>query len=60
MNNWYCRNCGKKIETWIYANALYCSDYCRKKAYDIRTGRTMLKTAKNKLEAVGNLENEND
>lgn len=45
MNRYYCRLCGKKIPTHAYANAVYCSDYCRKKDCDIRKGRSKLRIA---------------
>ncbi len=35
MNRYYCRFCGKKIDKWVRVDALYCSDYCRKKEWDI-------------------------
>lgn len=37
---YYCRFCGKKIEKWTRADALYCSDYCKKKEWDILHERT--------------------
>jgi len=40
MNRYYCRFWGKKIEKWTRADALYCSDYCKKKEWDILHERT--------------------
>ena len=40
MNIFKCRWCGQKINKFYYSNALFCSDFCRKKAYDVRKGRT--------------------
>ena len=36
MNFSYCRFCGRKIPKYFYANALFCSDLCRKRYYDVK------------------------
>ena len=36
MNPYYCRFCGEKIDQFAYSNAVYCSDLCRKRSYDIK------------------------
>jgi len=54
MNIAKCRLCGKKIPIYYYANALFCGDYCRKKYYDIRKGRSKPEQALNELKGVGN------
>mgnify|MGYP003137162399 CR=1 FL=1 len=39
MNERNCLLCQKKIPEWKYRSAIFCSDYCRKLAYDMRSGR---------------------
>jgi len=48
--------CGKKIDRWIYKNAIYCNDNCRKRSYDLRKGRTKLKTGKKGFQDVVDIE----
>jgi len=54
MNFFYCRTCGKSIPKFNRQDSLYCSDYCRKKAYDIRKQRYTRKQAKINAVAVVN------
>lgn len=44
MNPFYCNLCGKKIEKWLRLDARFCTAYCRKKYYDIKNGRTSIKS----------------
>lgn len=30
----FCRNCGKRLPFWFRANALFCSEKCRKANFD--------------------------
>lgn len=39
MNISRCRQCGQPIPEWTRSNALFCTDFCRKKHYDIKVGR---------------------
>lgn len=35
----YCLLCGGYMPEFIRSHAKYCSDYCRRRAYDVRNGR---------------------
>ncbi|MFH0875567.1 MAG: hypothetical protein V1859_06515 [archaeon] len=53
MINAKCKLCGKQIPTFVRADAIYCSCYCRKLSYDIRHGRCGKKEQKKCVEGVG-------
>lgn len=52
MNKSRCRFCGKKIPKWAYSNALFCSDICRKRHYDVTKRPKHNKRAVKSLEDV--------
>lgn len=52
MNLSRCRCCGKKIPSHYYANALFCSDLCRKRHWDITKRPSANKSALKLLKGV--------
>lgn len=50
----FCRLCNRNIDAWKRKDSIFCGDYCRKKAYDIRTGRCKQEMAIKSVEGVGN------
>lgn len=53
MNLLFCSWCGRKIPVWVYRNARYCGDFCRKAHYELRCGRFSVERRLQMLEDVG-------
>lgn len=54
MNPFYCNCCGSKINKWYRLDTRFCSDYCKKKYYDLKHQRIGVQKYIERLEGVGN------